>query len=170
MTFGNASVIMVAYTTVAYATIKRKEYYMPSFMKLLNNISRSQSTYYASKLPVTDLLAGQFYFALNICSKPGRSQEEIAKDLCYNKSTVARSLNSMEINGYITRTPLPEDKRKFAVYPTKKLLAIIPEVKKKSVEWRAQLAEGISTEELETFYSVLERMEARAKEIIEGQD
>ena len=143
---------------------------MPSFMKLLNNISRSQSTYYSDKLSVSDILAGQFSFALNICSKPGRSQEEIAKELCYNKSTVARSLNCMEKNGYITRTPLPEDKRKFAVYPTEKLLEIIPEIKKKSVEWRAQLTDGISDGELETFYSVLARMEARAKEIIEGQD
>jgi DNA-binding MarR family transcriptional regulator len=76
----------------------------------------------------------------------------------------------MEKNGYITRTPLTEDKRKFAVHPTEKLLEIIPEIRRNAGEWRAQLAYGISDTELETFYSVLERMEARAKEIIEGQD
>ena len=53
---------------------------------------------------------------------------------------------------------------------TEKMLAVLPEVKRVSAEWRALLSEGIPEEELAIFNSVLERMEAKAREIIERQD
>ena len=101
---------------------------------------------------------------------PGRSQEELAQELCLNKSTVARSLNSLEEKGYITRTPLPNDKRQFSVFPTEKMQTILPEVKKASEEWMKLLSSDISEDELKIFDSVLERMQARAREIIKNQE
>lgn len=143
---------------------------MAIFMKRLNNISRSQATFRNSRISAGDLQSGQYAFVLSICREPGRSQEELARELCINKSTVARNLNCLEEKGYITRNPLPNDKRQFAVYPTEKMLAVLPEVKRVSAEWRALLSEGIPEEELAIFNSVLERMEAKAREIIERQD
>ena len=105
-----------------------------------------------------------------ICRDPGRSQEELATELCVNKSTVARNLNYLQDTGYITRESTPGDKRQFAVYPTKKLQTIIPEIREVSKNWRTLLCEGISQKELEIFDSVLERMEARAREILEEQE
>ena len=113
---------------------------------------------------------GHYAFVLAICREPGRSQEEIARELCLNKSTVARNLNCLEENGYITRNPLPNDKRQFAVYPTDKMLSVLPEVKQASIEWINLLSEGIPQDELDTFDSVLSRMEARAREIIQRQE
>ena len=139
-------------------------------MKMLNNISRSQAVYRHNKISAADMQAGQYAFALAICREPGRSQEEIARELCLNKSTVARNLNSLEENGYITRTPLPNDKRQFSVYPTDKMLSLLPEIKQVSLEWMALLSEGIPQEELDIFDSVLERMQARAREIIQKQE
>ena len=143
---------------------------MLSFMKMLNNISRSQAIYRNSRITASDLNSCHYAFVISICRKPGRSQEEIARDLCLNKSTVARALNSLETNGYILRTPLPNDKRQFSVHPTEKMLAVLPEVRKASEEWRDQLSEGIPEEEMEIFNSVLERMERRARDIIESQE
>ena len=139
-------------------------------MKMLNNISRSQAIYRHSKIHATDLQTGHYAFVLAICREPGRSQEDIARELCINKSTVARNLNSLEEKGYISRKFLPKDKRQFAVYPTEKMLSILPEVRQASLEWRTLLSEGISQEELDIFNSVLERMQERAREIIQEQE
>ena len=95
---------------------------------------------------------------------------ELARELCLNKSTVARALNCLEEKCYITRQALQNDKRQFAVYPTEKMLNILPEVKQASVEWMTLLSEGIPAEELAIFDSVLERMQSRAREIIESQE
>ncbi len=143
---------------------------MSKFMKMLNNISRSQAIYRHSRISASDLQTGQYAFVLAICREPGRSQEELARELCINKSTVARNLNSLEEKGYISRTPLPNDKRYFSVHPTEKMLAVLPEIKAASREWMTLLSEGISEEELEIFDSVLARMQERAREIIAKQE
>lgn len=139
---------------------------MSKFMKMLNNISRSQAIYRRDKISAEDLQSGHYAYVLNICSQPGRSQEEIAKDLCVNKSTVARNLNYLEERGYILRQPLPNDKRQFSVHPTDKMLAVLPEIKVASKEWISLLYEGIPESDLEVFDSVLKRMQEKAREII----
>ena len=143
---------------------------MSKFMKMLNNISRSQAIYRHNKVSVNDLQGGHYAFVLAICRRPGRSQEELARELCLNKSTVARNLNCLEEKGYILRTPLPNDKRQLSVYPTEKMLAVLPEIKSASEEWMSLLSEGIQEEELMIFNSVLERMQSRAREIIGKQE
>lgn len=143
---------------------------MPKFMKMLNNISRSQAIYRHSRIASGDLQSGHYAFVLSICREPGRSQEELAKELCVNKSTVARNLNYLEEKGYITRTLLPQDKRQFSVYPTDKMLAIFPALKAVSLEWMKLLSEDIPENELAIFDSVLSRMQKKAREIIEKQE
>lgn len=143
---------------------------MPGFMKMLNNISRSQAIYRRSKISAADLQAGHYFFALAICREPGRSQEELARELCINKSTVARNLSYLEEQGYVYRRPLPHDKRQFSIYPTEKMLGVLPEIKAASLDWMALLSEGISEQELAVFDSVLLRMQTRALSIIEKQE
>lgn len=143
---------------------------MSRFMKMLNNISRSQAIYRHNRVSSEDLQTGHYAFALAICRKPGRSQEELAGELCINKSTVTRNLNYLEENGYISRKSMPSDKRQFSIYPTEKMLSVLPEIKQASVEWMTLLSEGIAQDELDIFNSVLERMQTRAREIIEKQE
>ena len=143
---------------------------MLKFMKSLNSISRSQGIYRQNRLADCDLQAGHHTFAFAICREPGRSQEELARELCLNKSTVARNLTCLEEKGYILRKSLPNDKRQFSVFPTEKLLAVLPDLKRVALEWTTLLSEGIPQEELEIFDSVLKRMQVRARKIIETQE
>ena len=139
-------------------------------MKILNNISRSQAIYRCRKISADDLQSGHYAYALAICRNPGRSQEELARELCVNKSTVARNLTILEEKGYIERKPIPHDKRQFSIFPTEKMLTIIPEIRTASQEWMALLSENISNDEMEIFDSVLCRMEAKARQITEYQE
>ena len=143
---------------------------MPQFMKMLNNISRSQAIYRNNRVSAADIQTGHYAFVLVICRMPGCSQEDIAKELCINKSTVARNLGYLEERGYVTRNSLPNDKRQFSVYPTEKALAVLPEIRNASAEWHTLLSEGVSDEELGVFNSVLARMESRAREIVEREE
>lgn len=138
---------------------------MPRIMGSMNRISRCQAIYRTEKM--NDELGGcQHSFVLAICRGPGRSQEELARDLCLNKSTVTRTLTQLEDRGYVRRMPNPTDKRQSLVYPTEKMLDILPRVRAVTSEWNQLISDGISAEELEVFESVLHRMEKRAKEIM----
>ncbi|MBE6959418.1 MAG: MarR family transcriptional regulator [Ruminococcaceae bacterium] len=143
---------------------------MSRFMKMLNNICRSQAIYRNSRVLADDLQSSHYAFILAICREPGRSQEDLARELCVNKSTVARNVNYLEEKGYVTRNPLPQDKRQVSVFPTEKALCVLPEIKAASAEWMILLSEGISQAELDTFDSVLKRMQEKAREIIEQQE
>lgn len=143
---------------------------MPRFMKMLNNICRSQAIYRHSRISAEDLQSSQYAFVLAICRAPGRSQEDLARELCVNKSTVARNINCLEEKGYVTRTPLAHDKRQVSVFPTEKALGVLPEIRRASGEWMRLLSEGISEAELEIFDSVLVRMQEKARQIIQQQE
>lgn len=139
---------------------------MPFIMKTLNSISRCQATYRNEKVVADGICAAHHAFILIISRNPGFSQEDITREICLNKSTVARTLNHLESYGYIKRTPNPEDKRQILVYPTEKMNEILPQVRAVTREWNELLTRSISKEELEVFHSVLSRLEESAKGII----
>lgn len=140
---------------------------MPGIMRTMNNISRCQAMYRRKAVGLDDLFSSHYAFVLPISHEPGRSQEELARELCLDKSTVARVLACLEKNGYITRAPNQKDRRQTLVYPTEKMLEACPKVRQANRAWSDRLAAGISPEELDVFHRVLERMEKSAKTIIE---
>ncbi len=141
---------------------------MPKIMKTLNSISRCQSNYRSRKLATNELCAGHHAFVLAICRAPGSSQERLSKELCLDKSTVARTLNTLEEKGFINREVNVENKRETLVFPTNKMLNILPKVRAISREWNELLVSEIPEEELLVFYSVLSRIEDKARTVIEN--
>ena len=143
---------------------------MPKFMKTLNNISRSQSVFRTAKLKADGICAAHHTFVLAICNHPGSSQEELAREICLNKSTVARTLSHLEEKGYVRREANSEDKRSILVYPTEKMLEILPQVRSITKEFNSLISAEIPKEELDIFFSVISRMEEKAKSIAANQE
>lgn len=139
---------------------------MPAIMKRLNVISRCQSLFRAKSRDV-ELCPCQHTFVLAICRAPGRSQEELARDICLSKSAVARALSDLEQKGYITRTPNQADKRQLLVFPTEKMTEALPPVRALTQRWNETIAKGISEKDLAVFEGVLERMEQNARAALE---
>lgn len=138
-------------------------------MKSMNIISRCQAIYRVKRLD-SDLCACHHSLVLAICRAPGRSQDELAKDICLNKSTVTRALSQLEEKGYVTRKPDAADKRRTLVEPTQKMLDILPKVRLITSDWNRALAENIPEDELAVFMKVLEKMEQNARNIIHRTD
>ncbi len=141
---------------------------MPFIMKSLNNISRCQSVYRNSKIEIEGLSAAHHTFIMAICKHSGSTQEEISKDICLDKSTVARVLAHLEKLGYITRTPNEKDKRELLIFPTDKAKEVFPKIKSIAKEWNTSICDGISEEEMNVFYSVLSRIEQSAKSVVDN--
>lgn len=142
---------------------------MPAIMRKMNAISRAQALYRAEALQNGELNGCHHSFVLAICHCPGLSQEQLARHICLNKSTVARTLNYLEEAGYVRRTVSPADKRVTLVYPTEKMQAVLPRVREIAADWQNALTEEMSEDELAAFLAVLSRMEERAKALIGGE-
>lgn len=143
---------------------------MPLFMKTLNNISRCQAMYRKNNLSTNDLCPNHYAFVLSICRFPGHPQDELAKNLCLDKSTVARTLSQLEKNEYIIRIPNEKDKRQTLVYPSEKMLSVYPLIRTINADWNNHVTKGISPEKLSIFYDVLSEIEENAKQMIKVEE
>ena len=141
---------------------------MPKTMRTINRLHRLQTVFRQERLGA-DICAAHHVFVFTICAHPGLSQDEIARALYLNKSTVTRALSSLEERGLVRRELNPEDKRQTLVYPTEAMLELLPRIREISTEWNGIIENGIEREELEVFYSVLLRMEKNAKNAVEGE-
>ena len=140
---------------------------MPSFTGNINTISRCAQTYRTAALEPSGISASHYFYILVICNHPGMSQEQIAKRLYLNKSSITRALASLEENQLVERRPSDEDKRITLVYPTKKALAALPEVRAAALAWNTFLLEELEDGERTAFLATLEKVTARAKSYID---
>ena len=140
---------------------------MASYMKSINVISRCCSLWRSEKLKDCDIGDCQHSYIYEICRSPGISQDKLARSLFINKSNASRQLAFLEKNGYVERRQSDRDRRVILVYPTEKMLRILPEVRAATLEWKAYLTEGMTEEELTVLKGLLERMAARAAEYAE---
>lgn len=140
---------------------------MPFIMKSLNNISRCQSVYRNSKVNIDGICAAHHAFVLTVCRNPGSTQEEISRELCLDKSTVARVLAHLEKYGYIKRIANEKDKRELLIYPTENLTEALPQIREVSKEWNLNICDGISEDEMTVFSTVLAKIEQNAKNVVE---
>ena len=83
---------------------------------------------------------------------------------------MTRHLARLEREGYVERRPDEADKRQMLVYPTQKLLELVPDLRQSIQEWDAYLFSDISPEELEQFNDTLLKITQRAQEYVNSKD
>ena len=138
---------------------------MPNILRQMNLITRCAAHYRASRLCDT-MPDPQFHsFVFAVCKNPGMSQDKLARHLCLNKSTVTRRLSQLEEGGYVTRTASEADRRALLVYPTEKMIALLPSIREVSHAWNQAVSNGISEDEMAVFFSVLERITCQARDL-----
>lgn len=96
-----------------------------------------------------------------ISRTPGCSQDQLARRMWFDKSTIARQLEIMEQKGFITRTPSQTDKRVLCVYPTEKMLVFQPGLKAAMESWEQELLSDLSETEKEQLNSLLSKLHSR---------
>ena len=143
---------------------------MPSIMRSINVISRCATVYRADRLPDSEITPCHHVYIFAICKHPGISQEQLARHICINKSTVTRTLSYLEDHGYVTRRQSETDKRITKVFPTQKMFDIHPKIKAISDDWNAYLCAELSEEERAGFGAILEKLQARAQKYIDTKD
>ncbi|MGI5897394.1 MAG: MarR family winged helix-turn-helix transcriptional regulator [Oscillospiraceae bacterium] len=135
---------------------------MDSLMRYISRIHRCAGTYRGSKLGDEGINNCQHIYIFHVCKTPGISQDQLAKQICVNKSNVTRQLGSLERGGFVTREPDSADRRVLRVYPTEKAARIYPRVRTLMGEWNQLLLEDFSEEERAALISMLERVTAKA--------
>ena len=96
-----------------------------------------------------------------ICRTPGCSQDQLAKRMWFDKSTIARQMELLEKKGFITRKPSETDKRVLCVYPTEQMLQIQPGLRDAMAKWEDALLQDLTEEEKQQLNTLLKKLHER---------
>lgn len=132
-------------------------------------ISRCETQFRTDKLAPMGLKSCHGSYLIEICREPGISQDKLAQKICINKSNVARQAAFLEEEGFITRTPSPQDKRVMMLHPTEKTTAIFKELLTVMGEWEQMVTAGLCEEEKEQLKNLLQKLKHNATEWMEQQ-
>ena len=138
-------------------------------MRYINRTFRCGKLYRNESLAKIGLEGSDQPFVLHLCHSPGISQEQLAREIYIDKSGVARKLASLEKRGYIRRESDPQDKRVLRVYPTERLLEMLPAIRNSNTEWNRRILEGFTEEEKEQLESLLTRAMNNAMRWADGK-
>lgn len=103
-----------------------------------------------------------FFFLYN---NDGATQEEVSKGLLVNKSTVTRSLQVLESNGFITRKNDECDKRTNHIFLTEQGKELVPIIRKEIEKFNNLVCAGLSLEEIDKLSILLDLLSNNAKEL-----
>lgn len=95
--------------------------------------------------------------------KKNTNQTDLEKHLNISKATISGTLNTMEKNGIICRTTSGEDSRAKNITLTEKSKQIHKEMEKSFDILEEELSKGISKEEVEQLFKILEKMRKNLK-------
>lgn len=89
---------------------------------------------------------------------PGNTQDQIIKEIHYDKGVMTRTMKDLEDKGFVSRNQHPDDSRSFLFSLTKQGLDFKDTLVSILQKWNDELLKGISSEDLEIVERSLEIM------------
>jgi DNA-binding MarR family transcriptional regulator len=99
-----------------------------------------------------------------------QTQEQIIRELHYDKSVLTRTMQALEEKEYVTRCKNQQDSRAFDFHLTQKAKDFRPKLMKILSQWHTHLIEGVDPKTLELLDEILETMAKNAIWIGEQND
>lgn len=140
---------------------------MPQLIRDITEITRCGAEYRSENFAPMGIKACHGSYLVEICANPGISQEQLARNICINKSNVARQAATLEETGFIRRCTCDKDKRIMRLYPTEKTLELLPQIQSIMHQWQQQLTQDLTEEEQTLLANMLKRMKTRASACME---
>ena len=140
------------------------------FMRQISITYRCAMRFRESELADTGLAGCHPPYLTTLYRQPGISQEEIARRLNVNKSSVTRQLAILEEKGYIYREPSASDKRQLLVYPTEKAMDIRDRLFQCYHDWSTYLTHDFTDEEQKQLSALMARISQRAEAYVKGDE
>lgn len=140
---------------------------MTQIMKDITEITRCSVQYRTDAFAPFGLKACHGSYLQEICANPGISQEQLAANICINKSNIARQAAALEEGGFIRRCCCDKDKRIMRLYPTEKTLQLLPEINGIMTAWQQRLTQDLTEQEQDLLQSILLKMKDRASAYME---
>jgi DNA-binding MarR family transcriptional regulator len=105
-----------------------------------------------------DLTKGQYLYLVRICENPGIIQEKLAETIKVDRTTAARAIKKLEINGFIEKKDDEHNKKIKKLFPTEKGKHVFPFINRENDHSNSVALAGFSERETETIFHLLQRV------------
>jgi DNA-binding MarR family transcriptional regulator len=144
---------------IAFATkIHAKELIMKEILREIGMIARALDSISNIEFKEYDLTKGQYLYLVRICENPGIIQEKLAEMIKVDRTTAARAIQKLEMNGFIEKKEDQHNKKIKKLFPTEKGKNVYPFIKRENDYSNTVALEGLSETEVETIFTLLQRV------------
>ncbi|WP_405082577.1 MarR family winged helix-turn-helix transcriptional regulator [Paenibacillus chitinolyticus] len=131
---------------------------MKEILREIGMIARALDSISNIEFKEYDLTKGQYLYLVRICENPGIIQEKLAEMIKADRSTAARAIKKLEINGFVEKKEDEHNKKIKKLFPTEKGTNVFPFIKRENDHSNNVALAGFSESEAETIYHLLQRV------------
>ncbi|MFE4144836.1 MarR family winged helix-turn-helix transcriptional regulator [Peribacillus sp. YIM B13472] len=131
---------------------------MKEILREIGMIARALDSISNIEFKEFDLTKGQYLYLVRIYENPGIIQEKLAEMIKVDRTTAARAIKKLEIQGFIEKKNDQDNKKIKKLYATDKGEKVYPLLKKEGEYTDKVALSGFSLEETETMLHLLQRV------------
>ncbi|MFJ7994811.1 MarR family winged helix-turn-helix transcriptional regulator [Peribacillus frigoritolerans] len=131
---------------------------MKEILREIGMIARALDSISNIEFKEHDLTKGQYLYLVRICENPGIIQEKLAEMIKVDRTTAARAIKKLEINGFIEKKEDKHNKKIKKLFPTEKGKNVYPFIKRENDYSNIVALEGFSEREVENISDLLQRV------------
>ncbi|MCG3419822.1 MarR family winged helix-turn-helix transcriptional regulator [Oceanobacillus jordanicus] len=131
---------------------------MKEILREIGMIARALDSISNIEFKEYDLTKGQYLYIVRICENPGIIQEKLAELIKVDRTTAARAIKKLEINGFIEKKIDHQNKKIKKLFPTDKGQSVYPYIKRENDYSNNIALGGFLEDEEETIFHLLQRM------------
>jgi DNA-binding MarR family transcriptional regulator len=131
---------------------------MKEILREIGMIARALDSISNIEFKEYDLTKGQYLYLVRIVENPGIIQEKLAEMIKVDRTTAARAIKKLEMNGFIEKKEDKENKKIKKLFATEKGENVYPFIKRENDYSNIVALEGLSEREVETIFNLLHRV------------
>ncbi|MGM0862104.1 MAG: MarR family winged helix-turn-helix transcriptional regulator [Bacillota bacterium] len=131
---------------------------MKEILREIGMIARALDSISNIEFKEYNLTKGQYLYLVRICENPGIIQEKLAEMIKVDRTTAARAIKKLEMNGFIEKVDDEHNKKIKKLFPTEKGKDVFPVIKRENDHSNSVALAGFSEKEAETILHLLHRI------------
>jgi DNA-binding MarR family transcriptional regulator len=131
---------------------------MKEILREIGMIARALDSISNIEFKEHDLTKGQYLYLVRICENPGMIQEKLAEMIKVDRTTAARAIKKLEMNGFIEKKEDLHNQKNKNLFPTEKGKNVYPFIKRENDYSDKVALEGFTQEEVETIFTLVQRV------------
>ena len=131
---------------------------MKEILREIGMIARALDSISNVEFKEHELTKGQYLYLVRICENPGIIQEKLAEMIMVDRTTAARAIKRLEIQGFIEKRDDPLNKKINRLYTTEKGESVYPFLMREGQHSNKVALSGFSEEEADLLHDLLQRV------------